>query len=241
LKIQTHCLQCDKNNQFKGNLEWIVLQINDESVYLRKCKNGHDNLFINSNEKYELLFESACQAIIDGYYKEAASSIASSLERLYEYSIKVISFKNKVESDDINLSWNEMKKQSERQLGAYIFMYLQTFKKKAPLLPNKQIEFRNDIIHKGYFPTYEEVVDFGEAVLKIIYNVLTTLKQNCKDGISKYEAFKSADLLRKTEGLKNPINLTTQSLLRNATLDNEFSNGMTLTTYLGSFKRQNYS
>ncbi len=240
MKIQTHCLKCDENNQFKGDLEWIVLQINDDSIYSRKCKNGHDNLFIHTNEKHELLFESACQAIVDGYYKEAASSIASSLERLYEYSIRVISYKNEIESDSINLSWNEMKKQSERQLGAFIFLYLQTFKKKAPLLSNKQIEFRNDTIHKGYFPTYDEVVDFGEAVLKIIYEVLITLRLNCIEGIKKYEVFKSTDLLEKTKRLSNnPIVLTTQSLINYGTLDNEISNGMTLTTYLSGFKRQN--
>lgn len=54
------------------------------------CSHGHKTTTIVQNPKYEILFDIGANAIVDGYYREAVSSFTSSLERFYEYSIKIL-------------------------------------------------------------------------------------------------------------------------------------------------------
>lgn len=64
-------------------------------------------------------------------------------------------------------------------------MYSQEFGKPPTLLNNKQIEFRNNIIHKGYFPTYEKTIEFGQKVLDFIFEILSILKFKYSEQISR--------------------------------------------------------
>src|SRR4030095_14773427 len=102
----------------------VHLQINDDNVYEFTCSKGHKNALIHQEEKFELLFESAVYAITDGYFREAVSSMASSIERLYEFAIKVIAVKNGIDLPLLRNSWKQINNQSERQIGAFIFLYL---------------------------------------------------------------------------------------------------------------------
>lgn len=218
--------------------EWVNLQINDESVYPFSCKNGHKNVLIHQEEKFELLFESAVHAISDGYFKEAVSSIASSIERLYEYCINVISLKNKILPTDIETSWKTISSQSERQLGAFIFLYLLEFKKCPPLLNNNQITFRNKVIHKGYFPTFQEVLDFGEATLRVMFEILISLRQNCKESIHEHQMLKAKDMFESTKIFSiTPTVLSSPTIIHMAENDDDFSKGVTLKEYLKGFKK----
>lgn len=54
-----------------------------------ECQKGHKNFVILQEERFETLFQIGANAIIDGYYREAVNSFTTSLERFYEFSIKV--------------------------------------------------------------------------------------------------------------------------------------------------------
>ena len=41
---------------------------------------------------------------------------------------------------------------------------------------NKEVPFRNSVIHKGYIPNKEEAIDYGNSVMKIIEESLIKLK-----------------------------------------------------------------
>lgn len=64
---------------------------------------------------------------------------------------------------------------SERQLGAYIFLYSIVLKKEAQLLSNSQTAFRNSVIHKGEFPTKEKTIEYVNAIYNLILDSLTQL------------------------------------------------------------------
>lgn len=182
MKIKVSCMKCTFQDQREAEL--ISLQITDNNLYIFKCPHGHENALYQQEQKFELLFESAVYAIRDGYLREAVSSIAASLERFYEFFIKVICVKNQMNEDVFKETWDLLSKQSERQLGAFIFLYSQEFKKTPILIGNNQIEFRNKIIHKGYFPTYEKTLEFGQKVLDFILGVLNLLKSTHNKQIS---------------------------------------------------------
>jgi hypothetical protein len=216
----------------------FYIQINDQNIYEFTCRNGHRNIVIHQVEKFELLFESASNAIMDGYFRDAVSSIAASLERLYEFTIKVISVENDLPLDQVEKAWKQVSKQSERQLGAFIFQYLSKFKTMPPLLHNKQVEFRNDVIHKGYFPSYEETIDFGEIILELMFEIVFKLKQECETGIQKVIQYGIEKMHKQAREITDqPIIMASPSIIDLRVSANEFK-PIKLVNYLQSREKR---
>jgi len=181
MKIAVHCSKClFDSDQFP---EHHIKVVNDSGRYEFQCDKGHTTITILQMVKFELLFEIGAHAITDDYYREAVSSFASSLERFYEFFIKVICHSKNIEFTTIDDSWNAMSKQSERQLGAYIAIYLIEFGCSAPLISNKMIAFRNEVVHKGKIPTKEQAINYGQAVLDLIRPLLKILKEKYHDSV----------------------------------------------------------
>lgn len=155
--------------------------LQDSSVYEVNCKRGHLSRVIIVNPKFELLFESGIEALKDGYYREAVSSFAVSLERFYEFSIRAFlrPLVSKIGQNYFDDTWRILSKQSERQIGAFYALYLNSYGK-VPLLfdgkflslyninlgikSNDPTDFRNKIIHAGYVPTKSQALSYGEGV-----------------------------------------------------------------------------
>jgi hypothetical protein len=161
-------------------------EVNNTGIYEVKCSNGHKSKTIIDNIDFEILFEYGINAIADGYYREAVSSITSSMERYFEFFIKVTLRASKIEFTTIDKVWKNISSQSERQLGAYIMLYTQTFGEEPLLLSsNKEVPFRNSVIHKGYIPTRSEATDFGNSVMQIIETSLIKLKNKFPEVINE--------------------------------------------------------
>lgn len=159
-------------------------EITDDGYYVHTCMNGHTSLIVNQQQKFEILFENGAHAMIDGYYRESILSFAASLERFYEFFIRLINRANKVDLSVFNETWRLVASQSERQLGAYIFLYLNTFREAPQLLPSGKVSLRNNVAHKGYIPKRQEAIDYGQSVLNIIYTTLARLKVDYQDVLS---------------------------------------------------------
>ncbi len=152
-------------------------QVNNNGIYEFTCLKGHKSKTVIDNINFEILFEYGLNAIVDGYYRESVSSLTSAMERYFEFFIKTILRSSKNDFDLIDKSWKKISSQSERQLGAYIMLYIQVFGEEPLLLkPNSEIPFRNGVIHKGYIPTKMETIKFGNSVMKIIEESLLKLK-----------------------------------------------------------------
>ena len=78
-----------------------------------------------------------------------------------------------------------MSSQSERQLGAFIFIYLKCFSESPSLLRQSQIQFRNVVIHKGKIPSREEAIKYGQEVLDTIRPILRRVKADLPKGVEK--------------------------------------------------------
>src|SRR5271169_2454402 len=103
---------------------FFVETIRDDGLYTGKCPQGHDLLIATQTLRHEMLFEIALNAIVDGYHREAVSSFAASVERFFEFAIRVMASSQKVATGVYADAWKVLSKQSERQLGAYILLYV---------------------------------------------------------------------------------------------------------------------
>lgn len=186
MKLPIFCLTCAIQGQGDpSGKPTEVIEIRDDGRYETICPNGHKFIILLQQLKFEVLFEIGAYAITDGYYREAVSSFASSLERFYEFVIRLIWHSKGLSEEVTNAAWDAIKKQSERQLGAFIGVYSNEFQKSPKLLTNKQTQFRNEVIHAGKIPTRSEAVDFGQAVLDLIRPIFREVKAKYSDGIQK--------------------------------------------------------
>lgn len=182
MKISVFCKECS----FEDPSQYYLLNIQDAQQYEIKCDNGHTSYFINNCSKYETLFEIACNAIIDGYHREAISSFSSSLERFYELFIKSSLYEKGHTKDEVDAFWSPISNQSERQLGAFISVHILTTGSTADILTTTQSAFRNSVIHKGKIPNYAKTVEYGQRISDIIKNALLSARKHFPEGLNTF-------------------------------------------------------
>lgn len=161
-----------------------TVEFKDDGRYEIMCPKGHSSITLLQQQKFEILFDIGAYAIVDGYYREAVSSFTSALERFYEFYIKVLCISRNIDWSNTQDAWKEVSNQSERQLGAFIFLHLQETRTKPTLLSNNKIKFRNEVIHKGKIPSREQATEYGQAVLDVVRPLLKKLKEEYDDAVS---------------------------------------------------------
>lgn len=184
MRIPLSCMKCF---QVDGHPDDMLYQaeLQDNGLYWMKCRAGHETVTCLQEQKFELLFDLAANAIVDGYYREAVSSFNSSLERFWEFYVHVICEKAQISEESFTATWKKVAAQSERQLGAFAFLYLVENATPPQLLPDAMTKFRNDVIHKGKIPTRQEAVTYGQEILNLIVPVLKALKAEYSELIGK--------------------------------------------------------
>ena len=131
-----------------------------------------------------MLFDIALNAIVDRYYRKSVSSFAASVERYYEFAIRVLAKNRHIAPDIFDTSWKMVAAQSERQLGAYVFLYTVSFGEVPVSLSTKMVQLRNNVIHKGALPNLPEVLSFGEASYDLIQKGIQKLRAACLDDVN---------------------------------------------------------
>lgn len=172
------CMRCAQESIKAGIPDFFspkMVRIPDDGVIKLTCDLGHKTAIIIQEDKFEILSTMAIKAIAEGYYRDAVASFAGSLERLYEFFVRVTCLKLGVDVSDFTLAWKDMSSQSERQLGAFISLYLVESKCPPKLLHRDQIKFRNAVIHKGKFPERDETIEFGQCTLECALPILKLL------------------------------------------------------------------
>lgn len=168
-----------------ANLQQTAVQLEDSGLYRMTCAAGHETVTSLQQMRFEILFDLGAHAIIDGYYIEAVSSFASALERFFEFYVDIQCLRRGITESVYSEAWKQVSNQSERQLGAFIFMYLAETRESPRLLPPKAIEFRNGVIHKGKLPSREQTVEFGEHVLNVIVPILAKVRIDAEADVQK--------------------------------------------------------
>jgi hypothetical protein len=193
------------------NFNFLEAELNDQGIYELVCSKGHKSLTFVQEQHFEVLFDMGGLALIDGYNREAVSSFAASLERFYEFCIRVISYSEDIEDEEIEATWKHIKNQSERQIGAFYFLYLTKFKKPPKAISNYKINgvdlvgFRNKVIHKGYIPKQQDALQYGEHLYNYMVDILLELRLECEDEIFKMVTHKQRIFFKGKESIEVPL------------------------------------
>ncbi len=182
MRISLICPQCAAATSGIG--AFFIETIREDGLYTGKCPKGHDLLVATQTLQHEMLFEIALNAIADGYHREAVSSFAASIERFFEFAIKVLAANRGVAPETFGEAWKKISSQSERQLGAYIFLYVASFGAVPHLLSTKMVELRNEVIHKGALPDKAKTIAFGEAAYEVIQSGMQKLREACLNDVN---------------------------------------------------------
>lgn len=199
MRIPLSCMQCSKETG-QPDSTCYPAELQDSGLYRLVCKNRHETFICLQEQKFEVLFELALNAIVDGYYREAVASFSSSLERFYEFYLRVMCVKRGLDDARVERAWKAVSKQSERQFGAYAFTYLLETGTVAPTLPEQKVAFRNEVIHKGRIPLRSEAVTYGENVLQVISPILDHLKKTDHEHVGKVVWTHITNTRQKIEG-----------------------------------------
>lgn len=177
MKVLIKCPYC----LGKSSIQYFIpLKPQNDCVYEVECKNGHKFTANILYHQFQLLFEIGINAIVDGYFREALSSFTASYERFMELFLKITAESNGAMIKDIDHTWKLVSKQSERQLGAYIFIHFHVFGQAPAILSNNLTNLRNRVIHQGYIPTEMECIAFGNAILNLINTPIKLLYESEK-------------------------------------------------------------
>ena len=93
LLIEINCNVCshDKSEEKTYFVRYSCLRsVRDDGIYEFECPEGHRSITVLRTPKHEVLFAIASNALLDGYLRESIASFAASLERFYEFVIRVI-------------------------------------------------------------------------------------------------------------------------------------------------------
>jgi len=202
-------LACWKCSDEEAN-EFIMREYNDTGKYFHTCKNGHESVLLLENHRFELLFDLGMHAIKRGFYREGIANFTSSLERFQEFVIKTLCLKSKVDWGEMAKAWKNIAAQSERQLGAFIFLYLQEFHVQPSLLKNDDVNLRNQVIHKGKIPTQKQSIEFGQKVMEIIRPVIAELKYKYAEFYNEIE-LRNMNVLK--VGISSDTNISTHRVI----------------------------
>lgn len=211
----------------------VSVELNDLGTYSGKCKKGHDLRFIIQNPKFEILFDLGVISLIEGYTREAVSSLIASYERFLEFSSFVFLLKLGIENGKVIDLFAKMKL-SERQIGAYSVLHLACLNKAPELLKGKPLEFRNNVIHNGYIPTKDEVIRFGNDILSVILPAINELKNSFQDQIMQ---FTMESILVKSKMLPEGKNNSTMCMASGLGLYNKDENNKDFSSIMESIDR----
>ena len=189
MRIEITCPQCMREPHNDNGFRLFKMQpqqLIDDGIHRVVCEKGHEYIVELKAQKFEMLFDIAVNAISDGYMREAVASFAASLERFYEFFIKYHIHSLGIDESILLDTWKEVSNQSERQLGAFTFLFLAKYNEKAQVLESNTVGFRNKVIHKGYIPTEKEAIDFGDKVYSIFKSTAQKLELSDKERLYSY-------------------------------------------------------
>jgi hypothetical protein len=193
-----------------------LCSVRDDGIYEFECPEGHQSITVLRTPKHEVLFAIASHALLDRYLRDAVASFAASLERFYKFVIRVICRSKSISQQDFEKCWKSVSKQSERQLGAFTMLWFVEMGKSPDLLSHKMVELRNQVIHQGKVPTYQDCTKFGQAVIDVVYPIECEMLNKFPDS-HKNECFALVRSVREkheqppiTSSIYSPLNAAIQ-------------------------------
>lgn len=200
MKIPISCSECTKelNTDKPTDLHEIILLVSDAGYYEFTCPKGHKTVTVLNMPRYDLLFTLGMNSFIDSYYREALVNFSASLERFYEFVLRILARSNQIDPEFFKESWRILSNQSERQFGAFIFCWLLQEKKLYTEMSRTKIDkmtkLRNEVVHKGKIATEDECKKYGQYVVDIIQPIKSILWKKYRKFCEEEEFFSTREI-----------------------------------------------
>lgn len=222
MKIYASCIECQKELGHPS-FEPIFADYDNNLVVKVKCSRGHESNMILQATKFELFLDCGADALVKGYALESCFNFALARENAFLFAIEIM-----MENTLSDKYKNFLKSSSERVFGAFTLLYLREFNR--PFEFEKKfsfknggtiVNFRNDIVHKGFIPTIAQANSYGEIVHNEVFELVAELRQKfskpiqdyiCNQSTSRYEAC----------GYKN-CSITANSTMFSLSRDNNYT------------------
>jgi hypothetical protein len=187
MRLPLPCVACGKPSPDGSGLiatTFVFVELEGEHRFRVTCPEGHSSVIGLRQPRFKILYESGALALLDGYCREAVASVASSLERFHEYWVRATLLQKGAASEAVEDTWKIVASQSERQYGAFLLLYLRERNQVPPHLPNKWVQFRNDVVHRGEFPTRDKAAEYADHVLGLIAPLNRELQGAAPQGVA---------------------------------------------------------
>lgn len=178
MRLPLNCMTCFQVNGKPSPLMTSV-DLGNGEAYVHICPAGHVQHTVLQQMQFELLFEAGFHAAIDGYCREAIGTFAAALERFQEFALRVCCAKLGMSTSTLDNAWRRVRNASERQYGAFVYLFSIVVGKIPSTLTEKQRHFRNSVVHKGAFCNEVDALVFGEEVRALVMNEITELRKVC--------------------------------------------------------------
>lgn len=192
MRLMLTCRDCAEDRRGAS----IYAGLTDEGVLRARCAMGHETTTVLQAQRFELLYEMGALALLDGYDREAVATFSTAFERFLEFYIRTIAHARRLSVQVIADAWNLVAVQSERQLGAFIWLRTLEFGA-APKLDQKMTALRNGVVHKGQFPSSDDALRYARYVFEQIVALGSELRARFEDASHTVIAAAQADAARK--------------------------------------------
>jgi hypothetical protein len=172
MRIPIPCLKC--LDAEASGLVYAVSTLDDDGRFTGQCENGHDVICRTPRPPHEWLTTAGALAFLDGYHREAASSFAAALESSFAFYVEVSLHQAGLELEAVRELLRKSKL-DQRRAGMVSVCYLRDTGKQFPYLQQKWVEFRNNVVHNGHWPTRSKTLEYADYVCRSISELYDTL------------------------------------------------------------------
>lgn len=205
------CIEAASKDGRQPHFNPIAGELDDNGIIHVTCDQGHYGVVLYNARRYEVLVKSAARAALDGYTNEVVAVMSSALERMYEFYIRVSSRAKGVSEQTLEAVWKNVAAQSERQFGAFQFLYMLDHNRQFKL-EQRITETRNKVVHRGKIVREDEALEFAESVYAVIQHLQTELQSKFPEFVTEEAAREmKAQELQVPEGISH-IKLSTTTV-----------------------------
>ncbi|WP_439599088.1 hypothetical protein [Falsiroseomonas sp.] len=176
MHILTFCAQCLTEYGVPNMTCFEAKILPDDGACKITCDKGHSTVIIVQDEKFEILAGMAARDIAEDSYRSSVLNFTASLERLYEFFIRLIFRAKKLDDLKVDRLWRQIRKQSERQFGAFMTLYLTETGEPYVPLPDSQTALRNRVAHDGLICSRSEALEYGQAVWDCAWQIIKVVR-----------------------------------------------------------------
>jgi hypothetical protein len=201
MRIPLLCHECLRSQA--SGFVYANATVDENGALVAECDNGHSNQWLTRKPNHEWLATAGALALCDRYLREAVFSFAAALESSFAFYVEA-SLQHAGLGVDSVRELVRKNRLAERRIGMVSVCYLRDTGRQFPHLQGKWVEFRNDVVHNGHWPSPDKAVDYAGHVCAAIVDLQKTLG----NALDAYYDYRLGTTLLASPGQKFPMDDT---------------------------------